>query len=116
MTPRQRFLDTMHFRAPDRVPLQPGGPRESTLAAWRRQGLPDGVNWRAYVLELLGIEPEPTRPAVDLGVSFIMIPTFEERVLEHRDGHFVVQDWMGAVTEISDTYDYTYIRTAKDFV
>jgi uroporphyrinogen decarboxylase len=45
-----------------------------------------------------------------------MIPTFEEKVLEHRDGHYIVQDWMGAITEISDQYDYTYIRTAKDFV
>jgi uroporphyrinogen-III decarboxylase len=51
-----------------------------------------------------------------LGVSFKMIPTFEEKVLEHRDGHYIVQDWMGAITEISDRYDYTYIRSAKDFV
>jgi len=27
-----------------------------------------------------------------------------------------VRDWMGAVTEISDQFDYTYIRSAKDFV
>jgi uroporphyrinogen-III decarboxylase len=116
MTPRERFLETMHFGKPDRVPLQPGGPRESTLAAWHTQGLPEGVGWYDYLLDLLGIEKEVTRPRVDLGVSFIMIPTFEERVLAHRDGHFVVQDWMGAITEISDEYDYTYIRTAKDFV
>ncbi|HRJ41882.1 MAG TPA: uroporphyrinogen decarboxylase family protein [Caldilineaceae bacterium] len=45
-----------------------------------------------------------------------MIPTFEEKVLEHRGGHYIVQDWMGNITEISDEYDYTYIRTAKDFV
>ena len=62
------------------------------------------------------MEPEVTRPRVRLGVSFIMIPTFEEKVLAHRDGHYIVQDWMGAITEISDTYDYTYIRAAKDFV
>jgi hypothetical protein len=45
-----------------------------------------------------------------------MIPTFEEKVLEHRDGHYIVQDWMGAITEISDQYDYTYLRQPKDFV
>jgi uroporphyrinogen decarboxylase len=45
-----------------------------------------------------------------------MIPTFEEKVLAHKDGHYIVQDWMGATTEISDDYDYTYIRRAKDFV
>jgi uroporphyrinogen decarboxylase len=116
MTPRQRFLQTLHFGTPDKVPLQPGGPRESTLAAWHQQGLPQAVNWYDYLLELLEIEREPTKPRTSLGVSFIMIPTFEEKVLAHRAGHYVVQDWMGAITEISDTYDYTYIRRAKDFV
>ncbi len=45
-----------------------------------------------------------------------MNPMFEEKVLEHRDGHYVVQDWMGNVVEISDTFDVTYIRNAVDFV
>jgi uroporphyrinogen decarboxylase len=45
-----------------------------------------------------------------------MMPTFEEKVLEHKDGHYIVQDWMGNITEISDQYDYTYIRNAIDFV
>jgi len=45
-----------------------------------------------------------------------MNPTFEEKVLAHKDGHYIVQDWMGNVTEISDEYDFTYIRTPKDFV
>jgi len=67
--------------------------------------------------ETLGITPDrPSSPAVGLGVSFRMIPQFEEKVLEHRDGHYVVQDWMGAIVEISDQYDYTYLRHAKDFV
>ncbi len=116
MTPRQRFLETMHFGDPDKIPLEPGGPRESTLAAWHQQGLPEDVAWFPYLMNLLGIEPEVTKPHVSLGASFIMIPTFDEEVLEHRDGHYIVRDWMGAITEISDVYDYTYIRTAKDFV
>jgi hypothetical protein len=116
MTPRQRFLETMHFGSPDRVPLSPGGPRESTLAAWHEQGLPRDVAWHDHLLDLLGIPKEATQPYVNPGVSFIMVPTFEEKVLEHRDGHYIVQDWMGAITEISDTYDYTYIRSARDFV
>ncbi len=53
---------------------------------------------------------------IALEVSFQMIPKFEEKVLEHKNGHYIVQDWMGAITEISDKYDYTYIRSAKDFV
>jgi len=116
MTERERFRETLLFGEPDKIPLQPGGPRESTLAAWRQQGLPEGVHWYDYLMEVLGIEREPTKPRIDLGVSFKMIPTFEEKVLEHRDGHYIVQDWMGAITEISDEYDYTYIRSPKDFV
>ena len=116
MTPRERYRQTLLFGHPDKIPLQPGGPRESTLAAWRQQGLPEGVNYQQALLETLGIQPERTQPGVDLGVSFRMIPQFEEKVLEHRDGHYVVRDWMGAITEISDQFDYTYIRAAKDFV
>ena len=116
MTPRQRYRETLLFGNPDRVPFQPGGPRESTLAAWHQQGLPEGVNWHAHLYEVLGITPQPSRGGVDPGVDFRMIPTFEEKVLEHRDGHYIVQDWMGAITEISDKFDYTYIRSAKDFV
>jgi uroporphyrinogen decarboxylase len=117
MTPRERYLETLLFRKPDKVPLQPGGPRESTLAAWHQQGLPEGANYFQTLLDILGIEPERTKgPVLGLDVSFQMMPKFEEKVLEHKDGHYVVQDWMGAITEISDRFDYTYIRSAKDFV
>jgi hypothetical protein len=113
---RQRFRETMLFGKPDRVPLDPGAPRESTLAAWHRQGLPGDVDWRTYLWQSLGIPDEPDRPRRQLDVTFKMLPTFEEKVLEHRDGHTIVQDWMGAIVEISDQYDYTYLREAKDFV
>jgi hypothetical protein len=112
---RERYHATVRFGTPDRVPLTPGGPRESTLDVWHTQGLPTDVDWYAYLMQTIGIPWQPS-PRPDLGVSFKMIPWFEEKVLEHKDGHYIVQDWMGAITEISDTYDYTYIRSAKDFV
>ena len=116
MNARGKFRETLLFGKPDIIPFSPGGARESTLAAWHQQGLPEGKNYYDALLETLGIEPEQTKPQIDLGVSFIMMPTFEEKVLEHKDGHYIVADWMGAITEISDKYDYTYIRSAKDFV
>lgn len=116
MNARERFREALLFGQPDKVPFRPGGPRESTLRTWHEQGLPEGVPWYDHLLEVLGIEKEPAQPQVSLDVSFKMIPWFEEKVLEHRDGHYLVQDWMGAITEISDEYDYTYIRQAKDFV
>jgi hypothetical protein len=116
MNDRQRFLETMRFGNPDKVPLEPGWPRESTLQAWRQQGLADGADWQTVLYEILGIPREVSQPHQSLGVNFAMLPTFEEKVLEHRDDHYLVQDWMGAIVEISDRYDYTYLRTAKDFV
>ena len=116
MTERERFRASLGFGRPDRYTLDPGKPRESTLAAWHRQGLPEDGPWYEHLLRTLGIEPPRTQPSIDLGVSFKMIPQFEEKVLEHRDGHYIVQDWMGAITEISDEFDYTYLRKARDLV
>jgi uroporphyrinogen decarboxylase len=116
MNARERLRETLLFGKPDKVPLSPGGPRESTRAMWRTQGLPKDVDWHTYLWDMLGIEREQTQPRIPLGVSFKMIPWFEEKVIEHKDGHYIVQDWMGAITEISDEFDYTYIRSAKDFV
>jgi uroporphyrinogen-III decarboxylase len=117
MNERERFRQTLTFGTPDRVPLNPGGPRESTLHAWHQQGLPEDVNWYPYLMQTLGIPYQPPKEErFNLDSAFKMIPTFEEKVIEHRDGHYIVQDWMGAITEISDEFDYTYIRSAKDFV
>jgi hypothetical protein len=126
MTSRERFVETLLFGKPDRIPFSPGGGRESTLAAWHSQGLPPDRPYMDVIVERIdetravnGLPPvadELREPGFDLGVSFRMNPTFEEKVLEHRDGHYIVQDWMGAITEISDRYDYTYIRAARDFV
>jgi uroporphyrinogen decarboxylase len=118
MTPRERFLETVLFGKPDKIPFSPGGPRESTLAKWHEQGLPKDKNYMSAVYESIGLKPDPPvkGPVYGISVNFQMMPKFEEKVLEHKDGHYVVQDWMGAITEISDKYDYTYIRSAKDFV
>ena len=117
MTPRQRYIETFTFGNPDKIPFLPGGPRESTLANWYKQALPQGANWRDYLTrEVLGFQDEPTYASKGLGVNFRMIPQFEEKVIEHKDGHYVVQDWKGNICEISDEFDPTYLRTAKDFV
>ncbi len=116
MNPRERFCATYLFGNPDKIPLVPGWPRESTLAAWREQGLPADVYWRDYLWELIGLDPEPKPPVADLGMTFKLLPYFDEIVYEHKNGHYIVQDYQGAIVEISDRYDYTYLRFAKDFV
>lgn len=116
MTERKRFIETLTFGKPDKVLLMPGRPRESTLKRWHVEGLSEAKNYYEALLEILGIEDKQVKEKIRLDVSFKMIPYFEEKILEHKDGHYIVQDWMGAITEISDQYDYTYLREAKDFV
>ena len=117
MNPRERELAALTFQKPDKIPFTPGWGRESTMKRWLSEGLPEGVDGYAYFLEQVGVEPEkPQKPTVSLGITTTMMPQFEEKVLEHKDGHYVVQDWKGNVCEISDDYDVTYLRYPKDFV
>ena len=64
MNARERYRETLLFGQPDKVPLQPGGPRESTLRAWHEQGLPEEVHYYRYLMDLLGIERDETQPQV----------------------------------------------------
>jgi len=47
MTQRERFRSIIHHQDVDRIPYIFGGPRASTFAAWRRQGL-SGEQQRAW--------------------------------------------------------------------
>lgn len=117
MNARQRFLETMRFGAPDRVPLSPGSGRESTLRRWRAEGLPAEVqNYNEYAYHAAGgILPWPeTGPGFP--VKERMIPEFEERIIEERGDTRIVQDWKGNVCEISREFDLRYLRDAIDFV
>jgi len=117
MNPRERYIETLLFGAPDKIPFEPGQPREKTLKRWHEEGLPRNREWFEYLCETIVIKAEqPHHPLANDLVNFRMIPTFEEKVLEHKNGHYIVQDWMGNIVEISDEYDYTYIRSPKDFV
>jgi len=116
MTPRERYLETLLFGRPDRIPFAPGEPRESTLDRWLNEGLKDRTKWSEQLREETGLPPPDAGPRPDFGVSFRMKPAFEEKVLEHRDGHYILQDWMGNIVEISDQYDARYIRSPRDFV
>lgn len=116
MTQVERYKQTILFGNPDKIPLNPGGPRESTLVEWKKQGLPEGVNHMDAVLGELGIDKQAALHMNSIDVSSKMFPEFEPVILEHKDGHYVIRDWMGAITEISDKYDESYLRSAKDFV
>ena len=117
MTNRDRYIKTLLFANPDKIPFEPGGPRKSTIERWQNEGLPKDISWWDYVVrDRLNINLPPSKPVPAFYPDFRMIPWFEEKILEHKNDSYIIQDWMGAILEISDKYDYTYIRNAIDFV
>jgi len=117
MNQRERWIETLTFGSPDRIPLTPGGARESTRLRWYKEGLPEGVNYHEHLREILGIKDDgSSQEKVNCGVDFRMIPQFEDKILEHKNGHYIVQDWKGNICEISDEFDTSYLLSAKDFV
>ncbi|MBM3501127.1 MAG: hypothetical protein FJX74_20945, partial [Armatimonadetes bacterium] len=51
MTPRERFRALVQGEPVDRMPYAFGGPRASTFAAWRKQGLTEEQlrNWGGFI-------------------------------------------------------------------
>ncbi|MCL5997032.1 MAG: hypothetical protein M1546_13390 [Chloroflexi bacterium] len=120
MDPRQRYLETLLFGRPDRVPLDPGYGRKSTRQAWHEQGLPaeidDGGHIAEYAYRLNGGVLDWPQGGEDFPVNTRMIPEFEEAVLERGERTQIVRDWKGNVCEISLEYSPVYLRNAIDFV
>jgi len=88
MTPRERFLTLARGEQPDQMPLSYGGPRASTLAAWRKQGLSEEQqnNWGKFVEEDGG-----TSIGKAYGGPW---PLFEERTIEVRGNLRIwVDEW-----------------------
>jgi hypothetical protein len=116
MTPRKRYIETLLFGNPDKVPMHLGLARESTLSEWRKQGLVGEKNYLDELAEIIQIDKNAILNRHMVEVSFGMVPEFEPQILEHKDGHYILRDWYGAIVEISDKYDATYLRSPKDFV
>lgn len=117
MTPRERFLATLLFGEPDRVPLQPGGARESTRARWHSEGCPtEETDYSQYAYRTAGGTLPWPRGGPGFPVNERMMPQFEETVLEVRENSQVVQDWKGNVCEIGLEFTPEYLRNAIDFV
>lgn len=120
MNTRERYLQTLQFGAPDRIPLEPGYGRKSTREAWHSQGLPAEVDdaraITAYAYRQAGGTMDLPEYGDDFPVNSRMIPEFEEKVISRGERSQIVQDWKGNVCEISNEYTTEYLRNAIDFV
>lgn len=116
MTERERYLEALLFGSPDRIPLTPGGGRQSTLKAWHSQGLPaDVTNYNEYAYRLAGGELDWPHGGPGFALHSRMIPMFEEKIIEEREHSRVVQDWKGNICEIGKEFTLAHLRDAIDF-
>jgi uroporphyrinogen decarboxylase len=89
MTHRERLLAIFRHQQPDRMPYRFGGPRQSTLAAWRKQGLTEDIIARWG--EFIGADP-------GCGVGKLYcgpLPAFPEETLEIRGNTRLWRDSWG---------------------
>jgi uroporphyrinogen decarboxylase len=117
MTPRERYLATMRFQTPDRIPLQPGWGRKSTRERWLREGLPpDTTDILQYAYRRAGGRLPWPEGGPGFPVNERMIPIFEEKVVQELPDSRIVQDWKGNICEIGKEFGIEYLRDAIDFV
>ncbi|MGQ9731227.1 MAG: uroporphyrinogen decarboxylase family protein [Candidatus Zipacnadales bacterium] len=89
MTPRERFRALVKGEPVDRMPYVFGGPRASTFAAWRKQGLSEEQqrNWAGFI----GADPVMGIGKVYCGP----VPPFPEEVIEERGNYRIWRDHWG---------------------
>jgi hypothetical protein len=117
MNSRQRFLETLQFGRPDKIPFEPGGGRESTRERWYTEGLPREVrDITEYAYRQAGGTLNRGEGGEGFHVDERMIPHFEEKVIERKERTQIVQDWKGNICEIGNEFTVEYLRNALDFV
>lgn len=89
MTPRERYIRTLHFQTADRVPLVEWPIRGATMARWLKEGYPEGVESEQYF--------HLDRYAVGVPIDTSMRPRFEEKVLSLEGNYKIWQDDLGAI-------------------
>jgi hypothetical protein len=91
MTHRERFLAVAQGEPVDRMPYWYGGPRASTFAAWRRQGLTDDLlnRWGEFT---------NSDPAMGTGKFYCgPVPPFPEEVIKEEGNYRWWRDHWGVL-------------------
>jgi uroporphyrinogen decarboxylase len=117
MNPRERFLETLCFGQPDRIPFMPGSGRKSTLERWYTEGLPSNVtDISLFAYHEAGGKEHPDAGDEPFEINERMIPQFEEKIIEQKENSRIVQDWKGNICEIGNEFTVEHLRNAIDFV
>jgi hypothetical protein len=92
MTDRERFVATMHYQPRDRAPICDFGFWPETIVEWHKQGLPRNVTFERdynaiHTDAFFGMDAYSGGP----GVSVMLRPPFEVKVIEDRGDHEIIQ-------------------------
>jgi hypothetical protein len=118
MNERERYLKTLLFEKSDRIPLSPGGGRESTRANWLKTGLPENEiqRYNEYAYRQVGGKLPWPSGGPGFPINERMIPQFDEKTIDEKENSRIVQDWKGNICEIGKEFTAEYLRNAIDFV
>ena len=113
MTYRELWHEIMFYGEFDRMPAVHWAQWDETLERWHAEGLPEGMNPRAYL-------DVPAHWA-GVGINVNLFPAFEEEVLEETDEYRIFRDGAGVIckdwkhkSSIPHYLDYT-LKEAKDW-
>ncbi len=98
MNNRERFIRTLKYLPCDYLPLYPEPVWSTTLATWKKQGLPENVTLEEY----FGLEP---LPFVYAGPNTNIFPPFEEKLLHQDEKQIIKIDRYGRT--VRDYLDHT---------
>lgn len=88
MLQRERYLNTVKFRAADRIPLVEWPIREATMKEWLKQGYPLGKRMEDF----FGLDEYSDPVPVNMG----LYPEFTEKIIEKSDNYKIWIDNLGA--------------------
>ena len=95
MTTYERFKRMYEHREADRIPII-DSPWAGTLRRWRREGMPDGADWRDY------FDIDKTE-----GIGVDITPRYEVKVLEDTDRYQIVTTSWGVTLKNFKELDST---------
>ncbi|KPK27424.1 MAG: hypothetical protein AMK69_10510 [Nitrospira bacterium SG8_3] len=116
MNSRERFLETMRYGTPDRVPYFEEGIRRAVIKAWRKQGLPRGAvlskmfptDGREEIDVDLEPRPKPRKWPTSLGD----LPALQ-RALDPYDKRRLPRRWAKRVREWQDRDHVLMLRVHR---
>jgi len=118
MDDRQRFYESLHYGAPDRLPYFEEGIREDTLETWEKQGHPVGAeaqeNFNSDGLEELKIDLIPVPGFRSLPKTLGELESLEKH-LEGMQLSKVLPDWSDQIERLRERDHVLMVRAHEGF-